>query len=125
MADTAPDTDADNEFITSNAPGGWVAPLISTVVTLPLACLTLLWGMLSPMACDSCSEAESDRFDASFGPAFVVLVCCLAVALILLVVSWFLPRRPDRAGPRALFALLAPLAVGLAYLLFSGIVELP
>ncbi|MEV7406100.1 hypothetical protein AB0N93_37760 [Streptomyces sp. NPDC091267] len=115
-------TDAE---LTTSRRGGWVAPLISTVVTLPLAFLTLIWGLLSPMACDSCSDAESDRFDASFDTALTVLVCGLAVALILLVVSWCLPRRPDRAGSRALFALLAPVAVVLAYLLFSGLVELP
>ncbi|MFF1924092.1 hypothetical protein ACFVW8_26405 [Streptomyces sp. NPDC058221] len=115
----------DEQHITVRTQGGWVAPLISTVLTLPLAFFALIYGMLSPMACDSCSDAEADRFDASFGTAFTVLVCGLVVALILLVVSWCLPRRPDRAPSRGLFALLAPVAVVLDHLLFSGLLDLP
>lgn len=127
MADTASgaDADADDEFITSNDPGGWVAPLMSTVVTLPFAFYTMIWGMFSPMACDSCMEAEADRFEASFDIAFPVLVCGLVLALILLVVSWCLPRRPDRVAPRVLLALLAPVTVGLDLLLFIGILDTP
>lgn len=115
----------DEELITVRPRGGWVAPLISTVVTLPLAFFTLIYGMLSPMGCDSCTDAEADRFEASFGTAFTVLVCGLVVALILLVVSWCLPRRPDRTASRVLFALLAPVAVFFTYLLFAGLVDLP
>ncbi|MGN5634930.1 hypothetical protein [Streptomyces sp. AC154] len=115
----------DAELATSRDPGGWVAPLMSTVVTLPFAFYAMVWGMFSPMACDSCMEAEADRFEASFDIAFPVLVCGLVLALILLVVSWCLPRRPDRVAPRVLLALLAPVTVGLDLLLFVGILDTP
>lgn len=124
-AGTDADSDEDEELFTSQDPGGWVAPLISTVVTLPLAFCVLFWGLASAMSCDGCSEAEAHRFDASFGPAFIVLLCGLAGALILLVVSWFLPRRPDRTGKRVLFALLAPVTVVLDCMLFLGLLDTP
>ncbi|MGW8889349.1 hypothetical protein [Streptomyces sp. NPDC055749] len=102
---------------------GWIAPLISTVVTLPLACIALFFGGLSPMACDSCMDAEADRFDASFGPAWTVLLCGLVLALAVLLASWaFSVHKP----PKALaLAVIAPATVVVAWLTFMALVDWP
>jgi hypothetical protein len=101
--------------------GGWVAPLVSTVVTLPLGFLTLVYAMLSPMACDSCDGAAADRFDASFEVAFPTATVGLLVALVLLITSWSLPHRARRMG----FALAAPLTVLVTAMAFAGLLDLP
>lgn len=103
----------------------WIAPLVSTLVTLPLAFFAFLFGGLSPMACDSCTEAESDRFDASFGPAWTVLCCGLVLSLILLMVAWALPWRRSRAARRILITFFAPATVLLTYVAFAALVDWP
>ncbi|WP_328910817.1 hypothetical protein OG230_15580 [Streptomyces sp. NBC_00234] len=103
----------------------WIAPLVSTLVTLPLAFFALVFGALSPMACDSCMDAEADRFDASFGPAWTVLCCGLVLALILLVAAWALPWRPRNAARRVLVTVLAPATVFLTYVTFAALVDWP
>ncbi|MFB7914819.1 hypothetical protein [Streptomyces sp. NPDC056061] len=107
----------------ARTPRTWIASLISTIVTLPLACLTLFFAGLSPMACDSCMEAAAHRFDASFEPAWTVLNCGLVLALVALVASWSLWRRRPPVGLG--LAVLAPGIVVLAALLFMGMVDWP
>ncbi|MFF9351430.1 hypothetical protein [Streptomyces sp. NPDC014734] len=107
----------------ARTPRAWIASLVSTIVTLPLSCLTLFFAGLSPMACDSCVEAAAHRFDASFEPAWTVLNCGLVSALIALVASWALWRRRPPAGLG--LAVLAPAIVVLAALLFTGMVDWP
>ncbi|MEE1808278.1 hypothetical protein [Streptomyces sp. BE133] len=111
------------EVTDTRPPRTWIAPLISTVVTLPLAFFAWVFGGLSPMACDSCSEADSDRFDTSFDPAWTVLTLGLMLALITLVTSWALSRhRP----PAALaLAVLAPGVVFFAWVTFMALVDWP
>lgn len=103
----------------------WIAPLVSTIVTLPLALIALFFGALSPMACDSCMDAEADRFDASFGPAWTMLLCGLVLALIVLTVSWFLPWRRNHAARRVFLTVLAPVMVVLTFLTFTALLDTP
>ncbi|MFB7862328.1 hypothetical protein [Streptomyces sp. NPDC056069] len=105
--------------------GGWIAPLVSTLVTVPMGLLALFFAGLSPMACDSCDEAEADRFDASFASAFPLLGVGLLVALTLLITSWALPRRTRNQARRAGFALAAPLTVVLTAVLFAALLDTP
>ncbi|MFI8822654.1 hypothetical protein [Streptomyces sp. NPDC053431] len=105
--------------------GGWVAPLVSTVITLPLGFLTLAYTMLSPMACDSCDGADADRFDASFAVAFPTAMVGLLVSLVLLITSWALPRNARNVPRRIGFALAAPLTVVVTAMLFAGLLQTP
>ncbi|MGC4948099.1 hypothetical protein ACLQ2N_18125 [Streptomyces sp. DT224] len=116
--DDAPDDDQD-EFPRNT----WIASLTSTVITLPAVFLALLYSMLTPMACDSCTEAEGDRFDASFGPAFVVSCCGLALGLGVLLASWVCVRK--RPAAAILLAVAAPVTVLFTWMLFTGLVETP
>ncbi|MER6611385.1 hypothetical protein ABT282_37385 [Streptomyces sp. NPDC000927] len=104
-------------------PRTWIASLLSTVVTLPLACVALMYAGLSPMACDPCNGAEAHRFDASFEPAWTVFTCGLVLALITLVASWVLWRRRPPAG--LALAVTAPGVVLLATLVFTAMVDWP
>ncbi|WP_406495186.1 hypothetical protein OG936_14865 [Streptomyces sp. NBC_00846] len=101
----------------------WIASLISTIVTLPLAFFALVFGALSPMACDACEEAEAHRFDTSFDSAWTVLTVGLVLALITLVTSWALSRQRP---PAALaLAVLAPGVVFFAWVTFMALVDWP
>ncbi|MEW2484839.1 hypothetical protein [Streptomyces sp. NPDC048411] len=111
------------DMSTNRPPRTWIASLISTVVTLPLAFFALVFGGLSPMACDSCSDADSDRFDASFDPAWTVLCCGLVLALVALVASWAFCRRKPPAG--VVLALLAPGTVFIAWVTFMALIDWP
>ncbi|MER5849728.1 hypothetical protein ABT126_22450 [Streptomyces sp. NPDC002012] len=112
------------EEVTDTRPSRtWIASLISTIVTLPLAFFALVFGGLSPMACDSCEDAEAHRFDTSFDPAWTVLTLGLVLALITLVTSWALSRRRP---PAALaLAVLAPSVVFFAWVTFMALVDWP
>ncbi|WP_370412590.1 hypothetical protein [Streptomyces fradiae] len=118
MNDAAYDPDA-------RVTGGWIAPLASTVVTLPLGFFALLYAGLSPMACDSCNGAEADRFDASFEVAFPVAMTGLLVALVLLITAWSLPRRARHAARRVGFAVAAPLTVVVTMIAFAALLDTP
>jgi hypothetical protein len=114
-----------NNTLVERAPGAWIAPLISTLVTLPACFVAYLIGGLSPMACDSCGDAQSDAFDTSYGVAFPVLLGGLGIALVLLLVSWSVPWERRYTARRALFALAAPLMVPCAYVAFAALVDWP
>ncbi|GAA3243967.1 hypothetical protein Slala03_36630 [Streptomyces lavendulae subsp. lavendulae] len=103
----------------------YVAPLVSTLLTLPAAAVTLFFAGLSPMACDSCEDAASDRFDASFGPAWTVFTGGLVLVLLLLVACWALPRNRGNRGRRLALALAAPGAVVLNVIVFAAMVDWP
>ncbi|MEL5961169.1 hypothetical protein AADR41_41535 [Streptomyces sp. CLV115] len=122
ITDDAPDSTETTE-ITGSARHTWIASLISTVVTLPLAFFALVYSMLSPMACDSCSEADADRFDASFGPAWTVSCCGLLLALVILVASWVLTRRRPPAAIG--LAVAAPATVFFTWVAFMTLINWP
>lgn len=109
----------------SPAPRSWVAPLISTLFTVPAAFLAFVFAGLSPMACDSCARPDQTRFDATFGTAFAVFTWGLAVPAVLLVLSWMLPWRHRYAARRVVLALAAFLSVPFLYALFMGLVDWP
>ncbi|OIJ85427.1 hypothetical protein [Streptomyces colonosanans] len=104
--------------------GAWVAPLVGTVLTLPVGLIALAVGGLSPMACDSCNDADAKRFDMSFDTAFTVLQVGLAASLALLIVSWCLVS-DERAERRWLFALLPIGTVLISLILFLSLVDWP
>lgn len=101
----------------------WIASLLSTIVTPPLVYVALLYSMFAPMACDSCSDADDERMEATFGPAFTVSCCGLLLALVTVVASWVLTRRRPAA---ALFlAVAAPFVVALTWAVFMTILAWP
>ncbi|WP_328900796.1 hypothetical protein OHR86_13385 [Streptomyces sp. NBC_00441] len=117
-------TDAqDDEPLDDLPKNPWIAPLASTVIMLPAVFYALLFSMLMPMACDSCTDAEGDRFDASFGPAFAVSCCGLALSLGVLLASWVCMRR--RPAASVLLAVAAPIGVLFTWMLFMGLVDTP
>ncbi|MFG3533084.1 DUF983 domain-containing protein [Streptomyces sp. NPDC047917] len=123
MPDNITDDALDSTETTGSARHTWIASLISTVVTLPLAFFALVYSMLSPMACDSCSEADAHRFDASFGPAWTVSCCGLLLALVILVASWvFTRRRPPTA---IALAVAAPATVFFTWVAFMTLINWP
>ncbi|MFD8984286.1 hypothetical protein [Streptomyces sp. NPDC059564] len=103
----------------------YVAPLLSTLLTLPAAAVSLFFAGLSPMACDSCEGGASDSFDASFELAWPVFTGGLVLVLILLVACWALPWRRGQRARRVALALAAPGAVLLNVLVFSALVDWP
>ncbi|KIX71343.1 hypothetical protein ACN6AT_16450 [Streptomyces sp. JL4002] len=103
----------------------FVAPLVSTLLTLPMAAVAFFFVGLSPMACDSCNGAASDRFDASYEVAFPVFGFGLLVVLVLLLASWALPWQRRNAAARVWLAVAAPAVVVLASVVFHGLVDWP
>lgn len=106
-------------------PRAWVAPLISTIVTLSMGLITLFIGGLTPMACDSCNGAAADRFDASFSTAWTVLCIGLVLALTVLIASWAVPHQLRNAARRVGLALTAPTVVVVAFVAFMALVAWP
>ncbi|MEV1027095.1 hypothetical protein [Streptomyces sp. NPDC050264] len=103
----------------------WVAPLVSSVVTLPGAFFAYVFAGLAPMACDSCTEAQVSAFQPSFDRAYTVFGLCLTVSLLCLATAWLLPWQERFAARRVGFAVLAPCAVLVTYLVFVGMVDWP
>ncbi len=106
-------------------PRAWIAPLISTVVTVPLGLLALLYGALSPMECGSCNGAVADRFHDSWMIGWTVLWIGLLIALAVLIASWAVPRRLRFAARRVGLALAAPATVGVTFVAFMALVDWP
>ncbi|MDQ0795752.1 hypothetical protein [Streptomyces sp. B1I3] len=100
-------------------------PLVSTLVTLPAAGFALLYGGLSPMACDSCNGAAADRFTDSFDAGWAVLCTGLVLSLVVLVASWALPWRQRQAATRVFLSMAAPGVAVVAFVAFMGIVDWP
>ncbi|MEU6676384.1 hypothetical protein [Streptomyces sp. NPDC046925] len=116
--------------MTQNAPDeparlAWIGPLLSTLLTLPAAFVAFAFAALSPMACDSCTDAQSALFDPSYDTAFTVFQFGLTVPAALLLSAWALPWQQRLAARRALLAVLAPVSVLALYLLFAGLVDWP
>ncbi|MET7731141.1 hypothetical protein ABZT02_07195 [Streptomyces sp. NPDC005402] len=107
------------------ATGAWVAPLLSTLLTVPACLFAYLVGGLSAMACDSCSAPEADRFESSFGIAFPVLLGGLGIALFLLAAGWALPWERRNSARRVGLALAAPALVPVVYVVFAVLVDWP
>ncbi|MFH9297081.1 hypothetical protein [Streptomyces sp. NPDC017520] len=107
------------------APRAWVAPLISTLVSLPMGLVALFIGGLSPMACDSCNGAAANGFHDSWTIAWTVLWIGLIVALIVLIAAWATPHQLRYAARRVGLALTAPATVMVAFVAFMALVDWP
>ncbi|WP_328327110.1 hypothetical protein [Streptomyces sp. NBC_00455] len=103
----------------------WIAPLVSTFITLPCGLFAFAVAALSAMACDSCSEAELNRFSPSYATGFNVFVLGLLLPLGLLLASWSLAWQQRNSDRRLLLALGAPVSLLLVFLLFRGLVDWP
>ncbi|MFJ2595628.1 hypothetical protein [Streptomyces erythrochromogenes] len=114
-----PDAGADRH------PRAFVAPLVSTLLTLPVTALAFFFVGLAPMACDSCAGAVSDRFDDSYDLAFPVFGFGLVVVLVVLLSAWALPWQRRNAAARVWPAVIAPAAVVLDFVVFHGLVDRP
>ncbi|MCY0933030.1 hypothetical protein [Streptomyces sp. H34-S4] len=71
------------------------------------------------MACDSCGDAASDRFDASYEIAFPVFRSGLLAVLLVLIAAWGLPWQ-RRHGVDA-FATTLGCTAGLAEQIFAEV----
>jgi len=118
-------TDTDTAPSTANvrAPYSWVAPLISTVVTVPGGLLAFFFAGLSAMICDPCNGAQASQFDRTFGIAFSVFSLVLLVALGLLITSWVQLSLGSNAARSIGFAAAAPACVLVGSLVFFGVVS--
>ncbi|NEB79692.1 hypothetical protein G3I40_31395 [Streptomyces sp. SID14478] len=103
----------------------WIAPLLSSLVTLPAALLAYAFAGLATMACDACTDAQLSAFDPSFDRAFTVFGRGLAVSLLVLATAWLLPWQERYAARRVGCAVAAPFAVVLTYVVFLGMVDWP
>lgn len=102
-----------------------VAPLVSTLVTVPVAWITHFILALMPMACDSCTQEEADRFEPSFDIALWVFRSGLLVAAGLLLTACLLPAKRRFVEPRRFLAVLAPVSVVLFLLAACTFLDLP
>ncbi|WP_353944796.1 hypothetical protein ABII15_26595 [Streptomyces sp. HUAS MG91] len=103
----------------------WIAPLLSTLVTIPGAFFAHVFAGLSGMACDSCTAAQADRFEPSFDRALTVFGWGLALSLLVLVTAWVLPWQRRFAPWRIGLAVAAPFVVVFSCVAFGGIVDWP
>ncbi|MFJ9340320.1 hypothetical protein ACIRP0_13635 [Streptomyces sp. NPDC101733] len=103
----------------------FVAPLVSTLLTLPLALVAVFFAGISPMACDACGTEESRAFTDSFETAWPLLMSGLLLAGVLLVADWSLPWRRANAGRRVALALAAPGTVLVAVATFWALLDWP
>ncbi|MFJ6516590.1 hypothetical protein ACIQMO_28895 [Streptomyces sp. NPDC091406] len=106
-------------------PHAWIAPLISSVVTVPLGLAALLYGALSPMECDSCNGAVAERFHDSWMIGWTVLWIGLLIALAVLIASWAVPHQLRYAARRFVLALAAPATVVVTFVAFMALVDWP
>jgi hypothetical protein len=101
---------------------GWTAPVMSTLVTLPLVLLTFALVGLSPMSCDPCQGAELRRFEENFEIAWTVYRLGLALPIGLLLTDYIATWR-RREAARLWLAFLAPPSALIPYMLFASILD--
>ncbi|MET8475617.1 hypothetical protein ABZY90_37825 [Streptomyces sp. NPDC006422] len=106
-------------------PRTWVAPLVSSLITLPAALVAHVIAGASQMACDACSPAVAVRFERSVEWAFTVFGWGLTVSLLTLATAWLLPWEERFAGRRIGFSVAAPFAVAATFVLFLALVDWP
>ncbi|QSS92278.1 hypothetical protein [Streptomyces sp. M54] len=125
------DTSTGSAPTAAPAPGGtpddhaWIAPVVSSVVTVPLGLLALVYGALSPMECDSCNGTVAERFHDSWTVGWTVLWIGLLIALAVLIATWAVPRRLRYAPRRFVLALAAPATVVVTFVAFMALVDWP
>lgn len=110
------------EFTETRSYRGWTAPVMSTLVTLPLILLTLAPVGLSAMSCDDCQGAELRRFEESLHVAWAVYRLGLALPVGMLLADYIATWR-RREAARLWLAFLAPPSVFIPYALFASILD--
>ncbi|MFD5553907.1 hypothetical protein ACFWIA_08725 [Streptomyces sp. NPDC127068] len=106
-------------------PHAWVAPLIGTLVLLPVTAVLAGMALLAQLTCTTCDAAEFARFEESYTLAVVLCGAVLAGAGALLVWSWVLPGRRLLRGRRIGLAIGAPVLAATCYPLFTALVDWP
>jgi hypothetical protein len=101
-----------------------LAPLVSTLLTVPAACVSYVVGALSGTACDACDDAMTHRFDAGFDTAFAVLRTGLGLGIAVLAAAWALPWR-RHGGTRWALSVLAPVCVLVGDTVFAALMDWP
>lgn len=101
---------------------GWTAPVMSTLVTLPVVLLTLGLAGISPMSCDPCQGAQLERFDESLDAAWTAYRLGLALPVGLLLADYVATWRRWEAARLGL-AFLAPFSGLVPYMLFASILD--
>lgn len=114
--------DMTEESLETRSYRGWTAPVMSTLVTLPLALLAFALVGLSAMSCDDCQGAELKRFDESLHVAWIVYRIGLTLPAGLLLADYVATWR-RREAARLWLAFLAPPSVLIPYMLFAGILD--
>ncbi|TVL94154.1 hypothetical protein [Streptomyces sp. SAJ15] len=112
---------------TSHTPhrGAWIAPLLSTLLTLPAALLSSMGVAFAGMSCDVGTSAEIRQCNASAFNAGKVFFYGLLLPLGLLLSSWCLPWQQRHRSIRSALALLTPFSVIVLYLVFDSLVDWP
>ncbi|MEU8694745.1 hypothetical protein [Streptomyces sp. NPDC048665] len=100
--------------------GEWIPPLVSTLVTVPMALFLLVAAAFAPMACDSCTESEAHRFDAGYDVAMPVFLTGMAISALLMLAGWCMPWTVKNMARRRATAALAPSVLLVAYAFFAG-----
>ncbi|MEU5109654.1 hypothetical protein AB0H07_46730 [Streptomyces sp. NPDC021354] len=101
---------------------GWTAPVMSTLVTLPLVLLTLALVGISPMSCDYCQGVQLKRLEESLSVAWTIYRLGLALPIGLLLAAYIATWR-RREAARLWLAFLAPPSVLIPYMLFASILD--
>ncbi|MEB8339318.1 hypothetical protein [Streptomyces endophyticus] len=91
----------------------WVAPLISSLITLPAAFFAHRFA------------AEAARFGSGAERAFTVFGWGLTVALLTLATAWLLPWEERFVARRRGFSVAAPFAVVATFALYLVLVDWP
>ncbi|NEB12414.1 hypothetical protein G3I32_26865 [Streptomyces coelicoflavus] len=93
----------------------WVAPTAATLALVLLVPPAMLFGMLSPMATDSCGPDDcSQALTTTLTLIMVLLIPGGLVTFVTWCTAWLLPRTQRWSVPRALLAtvsVLPPLCV--------------
>ncbi|NHI08924.1 hypothetical protein STPH2_4290 [Streptomyces sp. KO7888] len=88
----------------------WVAPTAATLALVLLVPPALLFGMLSPMATDSCGpDSCSKALTTTLTLIMVLLVPGGLVTFVTWCTAWLLPRTQRWSVPRALLATVSVL----------------
>ncbi|WP_415942581.1 hypothetical protein [Streptomyces sp. 067-1] len=88
----------------------WVAPTAATLALVLLVPPALLFGMLSPMATDSCGpDSCSKALTTTLTLIMVLLVPGGFVTFVTWCTAWLLPRTRRWSVPRALLATVSVL----------------
>jgi hypothetical protein len=112
---------------TTETDGGtrpWVAPIISTLITLVLSVYAWAFVSLMPYECEmKCEAPELRHFYDSYRVIYRFFVCGLSIPLLALLESYRLTWRRRHPTRRIMLAIAAPLTVFFLYLITASLVD--